>query len=435
MFLRKLKRIYRGVLASIYSLIYNNPQKSFKIIGVTGTSGKSTTSLMIYQFLNANNIKAGLISTVEAYAGEEVIDTGLHVTTPDSRDLYKIFKKMKEQNVEYVVLETSSHALDQNRFGKLEFEYAVFTNIKNDHLDWHKTWENYALSKAILLKLLKKSGVAVLNKDDSKTYTFLQTYIRNNNLDIKVIPYSKKHEAKNIKLDAGIEFNYLKESFKFNITGEFNIENILASLKVLVDLNVSLKDLSNSSKNISLPKGRLEVVKKSPFKVIVDFAHNADSLKVSLESLKKIKGKGRLIVVFGSAGLRDVKKRFDMGEIASQLADIIIVTSEDPRTESLSDINSEILRGASKFKLIKRFKDHIDFLNFEFKNLNIKNNSIFTFDEESVNSRYDAIKFAIDIAKPDDIIVTQGKGHEKSLAFGNTEYPFSDFDAIERALN
>lgn len=435
MFIRNLKTTYRGLLAKIYSILYANPQKSFKIIGVTGTSGKSTTSLMIYQFLNANNIKSGLVSTVEAYAGDEIIDTGLHVTTPNAKDLFKIFKKMKDQGVEYVVLETSSHSLDQNRFGNLNFDIAVFTNIKKDHLDWHKTWENYALSKARILKLLKPNGVAVLNKDDIKSYQFLHTFIKTNNLDTKVIPYSKKHEAKEISLNNGIEFKYLKNSFKLNIQGEFNIDNTLASIKVLEYLGVPLENLGKTSKNISLPKGRLEVVKDSPFKVIVDFAHNADSLKVSLESLNKIKGKGRLIVVFGSAGLRDKEKRFDMGKVASDLADIIIVTSEDPRTESLYDINSEIIKGASKFNLIKRFKDHSDFVNYQFKNSKVKLKSIFSFDEESVNSRYDAIKFAIDIALDGDIIVTQGKGHEKSLAFGKTEYLFNDFDAIEKALS
>lgn len=430
---------YFHILQSLFfSIKYKNPAKNIKIIAVTGTSGKSTTSTMIYHLLKECGFKVGLISTVEAIAGDKVLDTGLHVTTPDAKDLQKILKLMKEESMEYVVLETSSHAIAQGRLGFLKLDFAVFTNIKHDHLDWHKTWNNYALAKATLINKLKSNGKVIVNFDDADSYTFIKnryySYAKN---ALNFIEYSAKKEVSSVKdtID-GVSFNYKDLEFLIPIIGQYNIENSLASIKVAESLNIKITDIKNAFKKFKTLKGRMEIMQKTPFTVIVDFAHNADSLERSLQAIKKIDSVKRIITVFGSAGLRDVQKRYDMGKVAAKYSDIIIATSEDPRIESLEAINSLIIEGAQSesFNLIKRFKSSSEFKSYLNSNPKISKNSIFAFDQETVDSRFDAIEFAIKIAQDGDVVITQGKGHEQSLCFGTTEYPFTDQEAVIRAL-
>lgn len=434
--LRYIKRQYR-IFKSIAALIYYGfPSRTIKLIGVTGTSGKSTTAFLVYTLLKNCGYKTGVISTVGAFIGSKSIDTGLHVTTPDPIELVRLLSTMKKEGAKFIVIEASSHALEQGRLGILRFEYAVFTNIKRDHFDYHKTWDNYALSKARLISRLKRKGKTIINKDDYNSLTFLQKY------KVPKIFYSKYQEVSKIKFsNTGITFEYKGTNFSLNILGEYNIENALAAIKILEEMNVSLKEISKALSSFKGLEGRMEIIYNGQFTAIVDFAHNTDSLIQSLNSAKTLSANGRIITVFGSAGLRDKEKRFEMGKASGEIADITVVTAEDPRTEKLYNINSEIIKGAesSGAVLIKRFSNTEEYLQFisglEFAKIKKEGKKfIFAFDMEDIQSRINAIEFALRLAQKGDIVITEGKGHEQSLCFGTIEYPFTDKSALTSGL-
>lgn len=431
-----LRKFFRQVRAYAGAIRYAFPEKKLVIIGVTGTSGKSTTTSMIFHMLRECGLEAGMVSTVGAIAGTKKMDTGLHVTTPDPYELRGILAFMVKRKVKYVVLETSSHALAQGRTAGIKFDYAVYTNIKRDHLDWHGTWENYAASKAILAETTKPDGKIVLNREDKDMYDFMMAHLSKENTE-KVITYSF-NEILNISEGKGdIKFRLNDVNFTLPVIGIFNVENVLASINVGLDLGLSLKDISNAFKTFKGLKGRMQIMQTEPFLIIVDFAHNTDSLEQSLSTVKKLTGSlGKVINVFGSAGLRDVEKRYDMGEISAKYADVTVITSEDPRVEKLSDINDQIIEGAGRSggKLVKRFKNTEDLDSYEINPKEIKHGAVFAFDEETVNSRYDAVRFAINIAKEGDVVILEGKGHEESLCFGTVEYPFTDQEAVKRVI-
>lgn len=457
-FLKYYYRIFRSILGSIF---YQNPASKLKLIGVTGTSGKSTTTSMIFHILKESGFKVGIISTVGAMVGDKVLDTGFHVTTPDPIQLQKLLKFMKDNGAEYVVLETSSHALAQGRLGLLNFDYAVFTNIKSDHLDWHKTWENYAASKFKLIEKLKSNGTLIINKDDQMSYDYITKRLKDSEIaskKINLIEYSKENSIQGIMQSLkGIDFQLETIQMHLNLLGEYNLSNFLAAVNLAKSLGLQLNKISEIIQSFKGLEGRMEILQSEPFGVIVDFAHNADSLENSLKSIQNIKeSESKIITVFGSAGLRDVQKRFDMGKVSGELSNITIVTAEDPRTESLKDINSKIIEGleSSGAKVIQRFGSHGEYLEF-LKDYGISKNAdestsnseessgtalaigskvAFAFDYPEVQNRFDAIELAILLAQPSDIVITQGKGHEKSLAFGTTEYPFSDQEAVRKVL-
>lgn len=433
---RYVKRQYRILKSFVALMYYGFPSRTIKLIGVTGTSGKSTTAFLIYTLLKNCGYKAGVISTVGAFIGNKAIDTGLHVTTPDPIELVRLISIMKNEGAKFIVIEASSHALEQGRLGILRFDFAVFTNIKRDHLDYHKTWDNYALSKGRLISKLKQNGKAVINKDDQDSLSFLQKYKE------QKIFYSKYHEVSKVKFfNSGIAFEYKGTDFSLNILGEYNIENALAAIKILEEMNVSLKEISKALHSFKGLEGRMEVVYNDQFTAIVDFAHNTDSLIRSLNSAKTMSANARIIAVFGSAGLRDKEKRFSMGKASGEIADITIVTAEDPRTEKLYNINSEIIKGAesSGAVLVKRFPNTEEYLQFisgsEFaKRKKGGRKLIFAFDMEDIQSRINAIEFALRLAQKGDIVITEGKGHEQSLCFGTIEYPFTDKSALTSGL-
>lgn len=439
--IRPFKKYFHIAESVFQSIKLKNPSRNLKLIAVTGTSGKSSTSTMIYHILRELGFSTGLISTVEAVAGNKTIDTGLHVTTPDAKELQSILSKMRDESIAYVVMESSSHAIDQGRLGLLKLDYAVYTNIKRDHLDWHLTWENYAKAKAGLINKLKKVGKVIVNKDDSNSYDFLRQYyysLTKNPLNF--VEYSKSSEVSNIKETLeGLTFTYKDTIFQIPVIGSYNIDNALAAIKIAEDLGAELPKIANSLRSFKGVKGRMEVIQNKPFMVIVDFAHNADSLEKSLDSIRKISGVNRIISVFGSAGLRDREKRFTMGNVAAKYSNIVIATAEDSRTESLFDINTKIIEGAKEngAELVTRFSNHNEYVDYikNSDNLNVEGKKIFAFDEETVDSRFDAIDFAVRLAKEGDVVITEGKGHEKSLCFGTTEYPFTDQEAVEKALN
>jgi len=425
------------------SLYYRFPARKLKIIGVTGTDGKTTTVNLIYHILNFAGKKAGVVSTVSTKIGQEEIDIGFHVTAPDPRLLQKLLREMVDEKIEYAVLEATSHGLDQNRLFGLNFEIGVITNITREHLDYHKTYENYLKAKA---KLLYASKLTVLNKDD-QSYNNLKLKIKN----LKLITYGIKNKA-----------DFTPEAFPFKtlLPGEYNQYNCLAAIAVASQLGISQKTIQEAVASFEGVTGRMEPVNEGQdFKVIIDFAHTPNALEEVLKTLRSQKParqaspackrlalsgrpgeaggskvplrprseasksqKSRLIVVFGAAGLRDQGKRPIMGEIACRLADLVVLTAEDPRTEDVNDIINQIAGGCegvgARLAEVGESRRGIEGKTY-FK----------------IPDRQEAINLAIQkLAKKGDTVIICGKGHEKSMCFGEVEYPWLDQEAVKKSL-
>ena len=274
---------------AIYSNVkYGFPSKKLKIFGATGTDGKTTSTLMLYHVLKVAGYKVGYISTIGAKIGEKNLDTGLHVTTPDPWMVPKYLDQMVKEGVEYVVFESTSNGLQQNRLWGVEFDGGIITNIKSDHLDYHGTWENYAKAKLQLVKQIKNNNIIVLNKDDEKSYKWLIEQIENNDLivDVKVISGSQIDKMK-YSIE-GLSFEWKGQDFELKLIGKYNLENALGVIELLSKV-LPLEEISKHLKSFKPPKGRMEVVKTQPFSIIIDFAHTPNSLESALNSLKEIK--------------------------------------------------------------------------------------------------------------------------------------------------
>ncbi len=445
--IRKFKNKIHLKNARRASKKYGHPHEKLKIIGVTGTDGKTTTTSMIYHILRENGFKVGYISTTEARINTKVIDTGLHVTSPEPQDLPKYLDMMVKEGIEYAILEATSNGLDQNRFGDILFDAAVVTNINEDHLDYHKSWENYAKAKFKLLEKLKEESVVVLNKDDEESAKWLRKKSETLPQNIYV-KWSTKSNTSYLKTSfQNLEFTYDKVKFDIPIFGSlYNLDNVLQAI-MLCETLIPLKKVSQALKTYKLPKGRLEIMCLNPIKIIVDFAHTPDALENVLSSIKNVlPDNKRLITIFGCAGKRD-KGRRKMGAVSAQFSDLTILTAEDPRNEKLSQINSEIFKTAQNLGgvMITRFKNHDDYALTSLGELHAmietvwQNNEVpfIAFDQDSKMSRRDAIELGIRLARRGDCIFVTGKGHEKSLAFGKQEkeYAWSDQEEVQDALN
>lgn len=440
--LQKAKNFVHLLQAIYGNVRYGFPAKKIKILGVTGSDGKTTTTLMLYHVLRDAGLKVGYISTIGAKIGDEELDTGLHVTTPDPWMVPKYLKMMVDRGIEYVVLEATSNGLEQNRLWGINFAGGIITNIKSDHLDYHGTWENYARAKFRMVEQLSDGSTIVINKEDTKSYEWLTEKISQKleKADVDV------NKAKDVEFSlAGLKFNFESVNFELPLLGKYNLENVLGVI-LLAKNFVPLEQISKSLATFRAPKGRMELIQTKPFSVIIDFAHTPNSLQEALKSLGELKkGSEKLIAVFGCAGKRD-KERRTMGDMAAKHADIVILTAEDPRDEKLYDINSEIYEHAKKAggELISRISDHKAYENTKLNvletliELNTKNGKtpVIAFDEDSVRSREDAIDLAVRLAKEGDIVFTTGKAHEQSLAFGaeETEHPWSEHKVVKEAL-
>ncbi|MGB6882342.1 MAG: UDP-N-acetylmuramoyl-L-alanyl-D-glutamate--2,6-diaminopimelate ligase [Microgenomates group bacterium] len=394
-----------GLLASAW---HNYPSKKLKIIGVTGTDGKTTTANIIYWVLNKSGKKTGLVSTVSAKVGRLEYDTGLHVTNPEPIQLQKFLSEMVKKNCEYAVLEVTSHGLDQERVAGIDFAIAVLTNITHEHIDYHKTYARYLKTKAILFK---KSKTAILNKEDL-SYKRIKKLL---DPKTKLLSYSSKTLKGNIK--KAVDKRFPEPYNKFN-----------AAASVAVAQELGIKDLKIIKAIRTFPKipGRMEEIKNNKgVKIFVDFAHTPNALKNALQALKDSKKKGtRLIAVFGCAGERDIEKRSIMPRISSRLADISVFTAEDPRSEKINHILDEMAKTAIAERAI-------EFSSKDPSNIQNRNKNFFV----RVPERGEAIAFAIQkLAKKEDIVVIYGKGHEKSMAYNGIEYPWSDHKAVKIAL-
>lgn len=385
-----INRFYHLPLAVFANIVYGFPAKRLKVIGVTGTDGKTTTTNMIYQVLKAAGKRVSMVSTVNAVIGGKSYDTGFHVTSPSSFTIQKFAKMAKDKGDEFLILEVTSHALDQYRFWGVKFDIGVITNITHEHLDYHKSFENYLSTK---LKLIRGAGVAIVN----------------GGIGDKSVRGGTEGKILTFGLSKG-DFSQKEVKLKLKIPGDYNIENALASLAAAFVLKINKSIARRVLENFTGVKGRMEEVKNNKgIKIIVDFAHTPNALEQVLKALRK-ETKGRLIAVFGSAGKRDIQKRGLMGETAGRLADILIVTAEDPRGE-LEVINRQITEGAKKGGAMMGINYFV------------------------IGDRKKAIEFALTNTKRGDTVGVFGKGHERSMNLdGKKEISWSDREVIEEIL-
>jgi UDP-N-acetylmuramoyl-L-alanyl-D-glutamate--2,6-diaminopimelate ligase len=418
----------RYALAQIAAAYNLYPAKKLNVIGVTGTDGKTTTVSLIHHILTRSDIKAGMVSTVNAQIGNETVDTGFHVTTPEAQEIQSILKKMIDHGLTHVVLEATSHGLEQYRVAECYFDVGVITNITHEHLDYHGDYAHYFQSKSRLIIWLDhgvaKSEIshpfAIINQEDI-SYQPLKKVIENNSIEnLTTISYGLSGHcdlhAQNIRnIPEGIAFDLVVDQLRFTVQskmiGEYNVFNILAAISAAhFACGIEISAIINAVETFCGVAGRMEEIDMGqPFTAIVDFAHTPNALKVALETSRN-RTENRVIAVFGSAGLRDREKRRMMAATSIQNADITIITAEDPRTEDLGDI------------LLEMKNEGIRCGGVEGKNLFI------------IPDRGSAIQFAVDMALEGDLVVACGKGHEQSMCFGNTEFPWDDRVALRSAL-
>lgn len=388
---QNIKNIYHLFVAIFANLYYGFPGRKLTVIGVTGTDGKTTTVNMIYHILKEAGYPVSMISTVGAVIHGKQSDIGFHVTTPSAikiqRFLHEAAKAGKNQ---YLVLEVTSHALDQNRVWGIPFTVGVLTNITHEHLDYHKTYASYVKTK---VKLLNRAHTAIINKDDT-SYAKVKYFLKK---DRKIVAYGNK---------GGVSFSLNDVEIPKSMKELYNRYNALAASIAAMQVGIEKKIVERALKTFVFPKGRTEVVYDKDFTVMIDFAHTPNAFEQLLRSLRE-RAKGRLIHVFGSAGARDAAKRPVMGAVAGAYDDIIILTSEDPRKEDPEKIIQEIKSGIKTKRKV----------------------TIYT-----IADRKKAIEKAIFLAEKGDFIVCTGKAHEKSMNYGKGEEPWSEFNAVEQAI-
>lgn len=396
----------RASFSPICANFYGNPADKLKLIGLTGTNGKTTTTFLIKQILENVGKKVGLIGTVQNMVCDEVYPA--KYTTPDPYELQKLFKLMVDASCEYCVMEVSSQALAQGRVNGLHFEVGAFTNLTQDHLDYHKTWENYFNSKRILFE---NCDIAVTNADDENGLKIVDS------LDFKkLVTYSinrndATYVAKNVSFKpSGVEYEIIGETIGrcyCPIPGRFSVYNSLCAASVAMALGVEFEQVLGAISKSNGVKGRIEVVPcDRDFTIIIDYAHSPDGLENIITSLKEI-AKGRVVTVFGCGGDRDKTKRPKMGRIAAELSDFCVVTSDNPRSENPSEIIKDILVGM----------EGID------------------TPYEVVELRHDAIEYAIKNAKKDDVILLAGKGHETYQILPTGTIHFDEREVVAEVLS
>lgn len=451
----------RLALAEASAVLYRFPSRAMTVIGVTGTDGKTTTSTLIESIANAatrsqpnESGDVGVITTVAARIRGVDSETGLHVTTPDAPDVQRYLAEMRDAGCRYAVVESTSHGLDQERVAAVDFDIAAVTNITHEHLDFHGTRDAYVQAKAKLFRALyaraskhDRPRCAVLNGDDGGSYgalcAALDEETARHGFAVPRLVYGVRDAVEDAReaLAAGaldvVATNvvYSPQETRFTILwrdtgnrgnssefdivtpliGDFNVYNISCAVSAALALGISPDRIQQGVSEMNGVSGRMERIEEGQdFLAVVDFAHSPASLERALHTLRPLVGvsprgePGRLIAVFGSAGLRDKAKRGLMGEVSGQLADVSVVTAEDPRTEDLDLINDAIVAGIRRSGPGKLYA--------------------------VVPDRTEAIQLAVDIAQPGDVVASFGKGHERSMCFGTTEYPWSDQEAMRGAL-
>ncbi len=412
----------RLALAQLEAAWYGHPSRKMIMIGVTGTDGKTTSTNLIFRILKAGGLSTGMISTVNAVIGDEQLDTGFHVTTPNAQEVQSYLAQMVSTGLSHCVLEVTSHGLYQHRVSGCEFDIAMITNITHEHLDYHGSMQTYRKAKGRLFYELlqgdRKPGgpekAAILNRDDS-SYDYLHRLTK-----VSQISYGLSPEAnvRAIEIESGAEgLKFIAEGPGYRqpvisrLHGEFNAANILGAFAAGVEgLGIKPEKAAEGIASLTAVPGRMEHIDLGqPFTAMVDFAHTPNALSKALKAARQMTD-GKVIAVFGSAGLRDREKRQLMAEVSVKWADETILTAEDPRTESLDDILEEMANGA-------RTAGGVEGFGFW-----------------RVPDRGQALQFAVQRAEPGDLVITCGKGHEQSMCFGDTEYPWDDRVALRAAL-
>ncbi len=384
---------------------FGNPAQQLKMIGVTGTNGKTTVTTLIKNILTACGIKAGLIGTIQNEIGDQIYPT--ERTTPDAYDLQALFRQMADAGCEYVVMEVSSHALDQYRVGDTHFDAAVFTNLSQDHLDYHKTMENYFAAKR---RLFDMTDVGIINIDDSygKQLSLLAgcrtvtCSLENPNADF----YADSIEC----TPQGVSFHFscsnITSRVNFPMPGLYSVQNALAAAAVCREVGISIERITETLNHCTGVKGRSEIIPTGrDFTVICDYAHTPDGLENILPSMKRF-ARGRLVTLFGCGGDRDRGKRPLMGEAAARYSDFVIVTSDNPRTEEPEQIIDDILPGVERART----------------------------PYVVIPNRRDAIFYSVGHAQPGDVIVLAGKGHEDYQVIGTEKIHFDEREIVAEAL-
>lgn len=397
----------RIALAQLSKGFYKDPTSKLKLVGITGTNGKTTTAFILKNIFETAGNKTGLIGTIANYIGSEKIDSKL--TTPESNDLNNFFYQMVINGCSHAVMEVSSHSLVLNRVYGLNFAGAVFTNITSDHLDFHLTFDNYLNAKKILFDNLSDNSIAIINADDKSSERIIK--------DSKAKVYTYGQSETSDYVISSIKYDLNGTSFiittggksyqiKTILIGEFNAYNSAAAFAIADKLGIPKEKIVEGIKSTPFVPGRFEVIGSGIKKVIVDYSHTADSLEKAIRALRQIIGNERqLVTVFGCGGDRDKTKRPVMGKVATELSDLVVITSDNPRTENPMQIINDIKQGV------------------------VKNNFIV------IENRYDAIKYAVQKSKADAAILIAGKGHETYQEVNGVRNHFSDQETAREFLS
>ena len=385
-------------LIANYSEYFNK----VRFIGITGTNGKTTIAYLTSQLLTNNNIKNAYIGTIGYYINSKFIRE-LPNTTPDILLLYNLILESIENDVRVIVMEVSSHALSLKRIEGITFDICAFTNLTEDHLDYHKSMDKYLESKLLILKYLKENGIMISNIDDEYGICFKTNNFKTigfNESDYQIINYKYKN------LTTEIEFKYLDNIYRVetNLLNKFNIYNYITSLAITNSLGISIDSIISVTNNIYAPSGRNEIISVNGGKAVIDYAHTPDAVEKIISAYIEDK-KGKIITIIGCGGNRDSKKRPIMGKIATDLSDYVILTNDNPRCEDENNIMNDIISG------IKR------------------NNYEVIFD------RREAIKEGLDMIGENDTLLILGKGHEDYQIIGRTKHHLSDKEEVLKYIN
>ncbi|MBI2631148.1 UDP-N-acetylmuramoyl-L-alanyl-D-glutamate--2,6-diaminopimelate ligase [Candidatus Nomurabacteria bacterium] len=410
---KKLKKIWWGIKSFGAMHYYGNPSKKLKIVGVTGTNGKTTTATLLYKIATELGYKAGLVSTVENIVVKE-IRPATH-TTPDSITLTKLFSDMVKSGCEYAFMEVSSHALDQNRVAGVSFVGGIFTNLTHDHLDYHKNFDNYFGAKKKFFQMLPSRAFALANIDDEYGKKILEG-IKANQFSYGFgefagvgHPTGQYFHGEIKKLDfSGMELDFNKEKIRSKLLGKFNAYNLLAVWSASSLLGFDMKKVNKILETIEPPRGRFQhFLSSSGVMVVVDYAHSPDALEKILLAIQEVnQAGGKVISIFGCGGDRDPLKRPIMGKIGVRHSDIAIFTSDNPRSEDPEKIISEMLVNLHSDELKK---------------------------VTTITNRREAIQESVKLAQKGDIIVCAGKGHETYQEVKGVKSHFDDMEEFKKA--
>ncbi len=393
----------RVAMAHAAAAFYGHPEREMIMLGVTGTNGKTSTTYMVKSIAETAGMKVGLIGTIRNMIGETMLETGR--TTPESADLFALLRRMADEGVDLVVMEVSSHALVQDRVAGIPFRVGLFTNLTQDHLDYHKTFDQYLEAKKLLFR---QSDLAIINIDDA----YAERMMDGLTLPIKTMGIQHRADYTAINIDIrtdGVRFHLRTPNgegpVRMHISGLFTVYNAMGAAAMMQAVGVSFADILKGLESLSGVSGRLQSVNTygRPFSVYVDYAHTPDALENVLTSVHAF-AKARIVSLFGCGGDRDRTKRPIMGEIGGRHSDFVVVTSDNPRTENPDDIVRAVELGVQKSGT----------------------------PYVSIVNRREAIAYALSILEPDDILVIAGKGHENYQEINGVKHPFDDRETVRR---